>query len=769
MENIYLFFVIVLFALAISDLVVGVSNDAINFLNSAIGSKVATRNMILFIASIGIIIGATFSNGMMEVARKGIFHPQHFMFTEIMAIFLAVMLTDIILLDFFNTLGLPTSTTVSIVFELLGAAVAISVVKLAMGDQIIVQNGVEKIAELTDYINSGKALAIISGILLSVVVAFSVGLIVQWISRLIFSFNYKKSFKYFGSIWGGLAITAITYFILMKGLKGSTYASYIIADIGEKYNGMILSEPVILSQWVKERAVSILGFSFIGWSIILQIFQWLKINILKIIVLVGTFALAMAFAGNDLVNFIGVPLAGFHSFEAFRDNGFQDLLMTGLAEKVTTPPEFLIIAGIIMVFTLWLSKKARSVSKTELGLSRQDEGDERFGSSFIARLLVRRAVTTSLFFDKILPDSFIKKVQGRFDQEYFKTQQSKEKDPPNYDLIRASVNLTVASILIALATSLKLPLSTTYVTFMVSMGTSLADGAWGRESAVYRITGVITVIGGWFFTAFVAFTIAFLLGLFILKLKLVAVIILVIIAFALLMNNLLIHKKKTEGKDSKSNDADEKLEGTSIIENCQISVLESLKNIEKIFRHTLTGLNTEDRKLLKKTNKQVDELNLEAKELKSNVHKMLKALKDESTGPYYVQVIDYLREIAHSLTFITRPSFDHIDNNHKGLLEEQVDELNELSAFMTALFNKVETIIKKKNFEKIQEAILLQAEIMKYVNKIRKNQIKRIKKEIAGTRNSILYLAILNETKNLILQMINLLKAQRDFVQNKEL
>jgi len=753
MENIYLFFVFVLFALAISDLIVGVSNDAVNFLNSALGSKVAPRHIIMIIASIGIVVGATFSNGMMEVARKGIFHPQHFYFTEIMVIFMAVMLTDILLLDFFNTVGLPTSTTVSIVFELLGAAVAVSLMKVSMGDQMILVNGVEKIAELGDYINSGKALAIISGILLSVVVAFTVGLVVQWISRLLFSFNYNRSIKYFGAIWGGLAISAITYFILIKGVKGASFMS---------------SDTKLL---IKENWLMIVGISFVAWTIILQILNWLfKTNALKVIVLVGTFALAMAFAGNDLVNFIGVPLAGFESFKAFQASGGQDILMDGLSKKVATPSSFLIIAGGIMVVTLWFSKKARSVTETELSLSRQDEGVEKFGSSFFARMLVRRAVNTGTIFNGLIPESVSAKLRKRFDQNEYKKRLKQEKNPPMFDLIRASVNLTVASILISLATSFKLPLSTTYVTFMVAMGTSLADGAWGRETAVYRITGVITVIGGWFFTAFIAFSVAFLVALFIMKLKLVAVIILVLLVIGLVVNSHLLHKKK-EAKKAKDSEIDEQevIEDENILNKCTAGVQESLTEVEKIFRKTLKGLSVEDRKILKSVYKRVNDLNEDAKKLKYNVHKVLVKLSEDSveTGPYYVQVIDYLREIAHSLNFIVKPGFDHIENQHKGLSEEQVHELDELVSQMSKLFKKIVDIINRNSFDEIPAVFVLQNETLAYINKIRKNQIKRIKKEQSGTKNSILFLGILNETKNLMLQSVNLLKAQRDLISNK--
>ncbi len=471
MDTFYLIIVGVLFVLAISDLVVGVSNDAVNFLNSALGAKVASFRLIMIIAAIGVFVGATFSSGMMEVARKGIFNPEHFYFSEIMIIFLAVMLTDIILLDGFNTLGMPTSTTVSIVFELLGAAVAISIIKIVKDPNAL---------PLYEYINTAKATAIISGILISVVVAFTTGLLVQWISRLVFSFQYERKLQYFGGIFGGLAIAAITYFMLIKGVKGAIFMPEAAVD------------------WIKHHGWTILLISFVGWTIILQLLYWLfKVNILKIIVLAGTFALAMAFAGNDLVNFIGVPLAGFQSYKEFialpgADPDTMD--MSFLAGKVKTEPYLLALAGVIMVITLWTSKKAKNVVKTSIDLSRQDSGDERFGSSALARSVVRMSRNMATGVMSVVPNSILNHIDKQFDSSKYNEKVAAMENPPAFDLIRASVNLVVASILIALATSLKLPLSTTYVTFMVAMGSSLADRAWGRESAVYRVTGVLSVV-----------------------------------------------------------------------------------------------------------------------------------------------------------------------------------------------------------------------------------------------------------------------------------
>lgn len=761
MENIYLILVIILFVLAISDLIVGVSNDAVNFLNSAIGAKAASFRTIMVIAALGVLVGATFSSGMMEVARKGIFHPGQFYFSEIMYIFLAVMVTDVILLDTFNTFGLPTSTTVSIVFELLGAAVAIALIKIYSSD------GAQP---LGDYINSGKALAIISGILLSVVVAFTVGAIVQWITRVAFSFNYITRVKYLGSIWGGIAITAITYFILIKGLKGSTYAAYVVDTASD-------GSPVILKDWVKSNAMLIIGLSFVAWTVILQIANWLfRINILRIIVLVGTFALAMAFAGNDLVNFIGVPLAGYESFNTFLENpgAVPNLLpMSSLAGKVKTPVYFLIFAGLVMVITLWLSKKARSVVKTSLDLSRQSEGEERFGSSQVSRSLVRGSINFSNLLKIVIPKRVRDKIEEQFDQSFVKEQQINSKDAPSFDMIRASVNLVVASILISFATSLKLPLSTTYVTFMVAMGTSLSDRAWGRESAVYRITGVISVIGGWFFTAFSAFTAAFILAFLFFHGGMIAILIMVAIAAYFIIRTHALHKKR-EGGDTDDDDDDapvpEDISAENVFDNCVRKVNKTLFIVRDEYGRLLEGLEKEDLKSLKGVLKKINKQSKKTKKYKDNINNVILHLKEDSieTGHYYVQVLDYMREMMHSISFIIKPIHDHIDNTHNGLLPEQLEELKSIFISTDTLISEIINIIRDNKYDELPALIEKQQETLAFIETCKKNQVQRIKGEKDSTRNSLLFLNILTETKNLLLQIINILKAQRDFADYKE-
>ena len=744
MENIYLILVIVLFALAISDLIVGVSNDAVNFLNSAIGAKAAPYKYIMIVAALGILFGATFSSGMMEVARKGIFNPQYFVFSEIMIIFLAVMITDVILLDVFNTFGMPTSTTVSIVFEILGAAVAVALIKVANNPEM----------GISDYINTAKALAIISGILLSVVISFSVGALVQYITRLIFSFNYAKRLNYFGAIWGGIAITAITYFILVKGAKG---ASFMDASTKE---------------WIKGNGLTIIAISMVGWTVLLQMIKLIfRIDILKIIVLAGTFALAMAFAGNDLVNFIGVPLAGFESFKIFVASGDAGSSMEALAGKVSTPTYMLVVAGAIMVVTLWTSKKAKAVVKTSLDLSRQHEGDERFGSSYFARSIVRVAVNTSNTISASMPGAFNRMINKQFDSsESEERRKALGADAPAFDMLRASVNLVVASILISIATNMKLPLSTTYVTFMVAMGSSLADRAWGRESAVYRITGVLSVIGGWFFTALSAFTVAFVMATLISLLGLWFIAVLIAIAIYVMFRTHIIYKKNnavtTEVEDFEIEEVNGEILAEKVLEKCTYSVTKLLSRVSQLYGQSIQDFEAEDRKKLKMVTKEVKSLNKKAKLLKGSVYPTVKKLQEQAidSSLYYIQVVDYLRETAHCLSFITDPIFVHVDNNHKVFTDEQFEELNGVSGDVQGFMERSIHIITEGNYAQLDDLVAQQQSIFETLRENRKKQLKRIKNEKAGTKVSLLYLNVLHETQNLMLHMVNLVKAQRDFV-----
>ena len=740
MEKYYIFIVGILFLLAVTDLIVGVSNDAVNFLNSAIGSKVASLKTILIIATLGVIIGATFSSGMMEVARKGIFNPGQFYFGDLMIVFMAVMLTDIILLDLFNTYGLPTSTTVSIVFELLGAAVGMAMVKL-IGDP-------EGAHTLGTYINSSKALAIISGILLSIVIAFTAGAIIMYLTRLLFSFNYQRNMKYFGSLWGGIAITAITYFMLIKGAKGASFMSDNVTD------------------WIMNNTGILLLYSFIGWTILLQVLMWLfKINITKIIVLVGTFSLAMAFAGNDLINFIGVPLAGFESFKAWMASGISpdQLPMTALAEQIKTPTYFLLIAGIIMALALWFSKKSRTVTQTEISLAQQDEGEEKFKSLGLARSMVRLSTQISDGFGKIFPRNVKKWLNTRFDTSKIKERNKKE--DASFDQLRASINMVVASILIAFATSLKLPLSTTYVTFMVAMGTSLADRAWGRETAVYRISGVMIVITGWFFTAMAAFISAFLIALFINWTGFIGILIVIVLILLILFGNYKAHKNRVK----EANDREAELEATeneeAITDITRDMLIKELLTVSSLYDKTIISFMKEKLKSLRNIKKEIKHFDISAKLKKDNVHKFIRTLDDSriDAGPYYVQIHDYLRESAHSLSYVFNPAYRHVDNNHQPLSPEQQDDLTNLSRELGEYLNFLVAILKSNNFDNIRQSFDKQAKLIDFIDTIRKKQVKRIKKGASGTKATLLYLDLLTETKNLVLQAGNILKAYRDF------
>jgi len=733
MEAYYILIVGVLFLLAISDLIVGVSNDAVNFLNSAIGSKAASFKVILAIAAVGVLVGAVFSNGMMEVARKGIFNPQHFAFNEIMVIFLAVMLTDILLLDFFNTIGLPTSTTVSIVFEILGSAVAVSIYKIT--------RSVDVTNTLSTYINIESSVMIIFGIFLSVVIAFSVGMIVQWIVRLAFSFNLKKTYKYWTGIWGGFAITAILFFLLIKGAKGSTLVSPDMLD------------------YIKTNTTKILIISFLGWTALFQILvSFTKINILKITVLVGTFALAMAFAGNDLVNFIGVPLAGFESFKAFMASGQADpsgFMMLSLQEKVNTPIYFLVAAGMIMVLTLRFSKKAKSVTATTIDLSRQGEGSERFASSSLARFIVRRSVEVSNGVGKISPPAVTRFVQSRFDSE--KNVDDKQ-EKLAFDLVRATVNLVVASILIAIGTSLKLPLSTTYVTFMVAMGTSLADGAWGRESAVYRITGVLTVIGGWFFTAFSAFLASFLIASLIFFGKLPVILILIGLAIFILLRTHAFHKRRAEKEIRLESEII--TASYQVLKTCDDEVKGSIIKVSKIFYLTYTNFFKEKHKEIKGLRKEVKHLGKDIKQLRENIPDTLKKFKENEleSGHHYVQVVAYMKEMTNSMLHVVQPAYNHLDNNHP-LDWEQAAELKVFNEKASEFFNFVINILKGRKFEHMDELVTRRDEMINMANDILRNRVKILKKTQKGVKVSLTYMEMLSESKNLFLNVVHLVKA----------
>lgn len=744
MDSIYIVIVVVLLVLATLDLVVGVANDAVNFLNSSIGSKVAPLWVILTVASVGVILGSFFSTGMMEIARSGVFYPEKFTFASIMMLFLAVMITDVILLDVFNTFGLPTSTTVSLIFELLGAAVAVSLVTIWQNNEVV---------DLAQYINTGKALKIISGIFVSVLISFTVGSVVMYISRIIFSFNYHKSFQYVGAIWGGIALTAIAYFAILKGLKSTT----------------LISKASM--QYLDEHTAIILLYTFLGMTGLMAILQHLfKVKILKVIILSGTAALALSFAGNDLVNFIGVFMAGLSSYQfagefVAQGGNIDNLYMGRLSEAVNVDWRFLLGSGIVMVLALWFNKKSRTVTKTEVNLSRQGEGLEQFSSTGASRSLVRNALNIGRFVHYITPQKVKDFIESRF-----KPLEKKEPNSPSFDLIRASVNLTVAALLISLGTSLKLPLSTTYVTFMVAMGSSLADRAWGRESAVYRITGVLTVISGWFLTAAAAFTASATVAFLLMYGGVYAIIGLLILVVFLIIQFTMVHKKRVAKEDAKETTFTIKNE-SDLINVCSNEMEEAIETTIRIYRETLDGLFNENRKKLNFLHKEADMLYRKYKNRRHyEVVPTLKRLESTpvEVGQFYIQVIDYFYEISKSLKVMTESSFKYINDNHEGFSAEQISDLTRLSEQVIEVASDFISMIQSWDYSRFDNLLEKRHLIADYYAQATRNQIKRAKSKDSGTRNSILFLSLLNETKIIALQSSNLMKSQKRLVKMKQ-
>lgn len=733
--ELFLGIVILLGCFAIFDLIVGVSNDAVNFLNSSIGSRVAPRHIIMIIASLGILAGVTFSGGMMEVARKGIFHPHFFTMPELLFIFLAVMLTDIILLDLFNTHGLPTSTTVSIVFELLGAAVAASIIKiLAAGHDL---------PTVINYINTSKAATIIFGILLSVAVAFICGAVVQYLSRLLFTFDYKKKLKRFGAIWGGIALSVITYFILVKGAKGSTIISPENA------------------QWILSHAAIIFLIIIPVLAILLQILLFMKINIFKPIVLIGTFALAMAFAANDLMNFIGVPMAGYHAFqEAMSSEAPLTMTMDALGKKVPTETLLLLLAGAIMVITLWISRKARTVTETEVNLGQQHEGDERFGSTPMSRFIVT-TVRNSL--------SAIRSIFPQRTQSWYKNRtnlaqgeiETDQDNRPKFDLLRASVNLMVASAVISYATSQKLPLSTTYVTFMVAMGTSFADRAWGRESAVYRVTGMLTVIGGWFTTALLAFSFSALFAAVIFYGELIGILALLIICALIVLKNRKVHIRKRESI------SDEKVFNLKKVTDLQDTIFTTFEHMSYLLKrlrisidNAFEGLFLQDKHKLQKEKGQTKKIQRWVNIITANIFKALRLMqKDDISVSYrYGQTIRRLQKLADGHRDIVLRSYVHISNHHKGLLDVQVDELRKIKAILIEVLSEVEIIFSHRQLEKAEDIERQIVELRKLAGQFHEIQMERVQSGESKTRLTILYYSLIGNAIMLTKQNIKLLE-----------
>ena len=739
--------IVALAFLAIGDLVVGVSNDAVNFLNSALGSKAISVRKIMILASLGVLVGSVFSSGMMEVARKGIFNPEMLLFSEIMIIFMAVMITDILLLDFFNTLGLPTSTTVSIVFELLGAAVAVSLIKISgLGSEF---------GDLVNYINVEKASQIILGILLSVFIAFSIGALVQFIARTLLSYNYEQKSKWVGSVFGGVALTSISYFILMKGIKGTSFAkeSYDLLD-GATISSFLETEVFMIS------LVSFVLLSLISYILIFSF----RVNIYKLIIGVGTFSLALAFAGNDLVNFIGVPIAAWQSYEAWVASGVPANMfsMEVLSSKVPTPNLLLFLAGMVMVVTLWISSKAKKVTKTEIDLARQRDTKERFQPNFISRGMVRFSYNLANYTSLIVPKKLREKINAQFEVPVVEMSSNKAVELPAFDMIRASVNMMVAAILISIATSFKLPLSTTYVTFMVAMGTSLSDRAWGSESAVYRVAGVLNVIGGWFFTAFIAFTAAGVIAFLIHLGGPTAIAILIFTALLILGRNYVSHRKELE--EEKNSEALTKAESKSIqgvIDESSSNMSKASKKIKKIYSQSIQGLAKGDLSALKKNRKAVSKYSEEVDDLRNDLFYFIKNLDEETikgASNFYINVLAYMQDIAESLQYISKITYKHINNNHTGLTFNQIRELQEIDSELNNLYNEIQFIFSNENLKELNKVIDKKQELYSSLKEKIDIQIARTKKDESSPKNTTLYFSILIESKDLVEKTMNLLE-----------
>ena len=742
METIYLCIIIFLFVLAVFDLIVGVSNDAVNFLNSAVGAKAASFKTILFIAGVGIFIGASLSNGMMDIARHGIYQPEHFYFAEIMCILLAVMLTDVVLLDVFNSMGMPTSTTVSLVFELLGGTFALSLIKVHNSDTL----------GLGDLINTDKALSVIMAIFVSVAIAFFFGMIVQWLARVVFTFNYTKKMKYSIALFGGVAATAIIYFMLIKGLKDSSFMT--------PEN----------KHWIQDNTLMLIAVFFVFFTVLMQILHWMKINVFKVIVLMGTFALALAFAGNDLVNFIGVPLAGFSSFMDYTANGGGNpngFLMTSLLGPAKTPWYFLIGAGAVMVYALCTSKKAHAVIKTSVDLSRQDEGEETFGSTPIARTVVRISMTLANGISRIMPSGSKEWFDSRFRKD-----EAIIADGAAFDLVRASINLVLAGLLIALGTSLKLPLSTTYVTFMVAMGTSLADRAWGRDSAVFRITGVLSVIGGWFITAGAAFTICFFVTFVIHFGGTIAIIALIGLAVFMLIRSQVMYKKRKE-KEKGNATIKQLMQSTDNMEILELLRKHTREELGKIleftednFERTVTAFLHENLRGLPRAMGSVKFEKQLIKQMKRTGTLAMCRLDNNTVlekGLYYYQGNDFASELVYSVGRLCEPCLEHIDNNFKPLDTIQKGEFADVTEDIVYLLQVCRHKLENNNYNNFEEDIHKANDLNGQLAHLKREELQRIQSQSGSIKVSMVYLTMIQEAQNIVTYSINLMKVSRKF------
>lgn len=732
--------------LAIFDLLVGVSNDAVNFMNSAVGAKVARYRTIIIVAAVGVFAGAILSNGMMDIARHGIFQPANFSFYEIMCILLAVMVTDVVLLDVFNTLGLPTSTTVSMVFELLGGTFILAILKI-IGDET-------GLLSLGDMMNTEKALSVIMGIFLSVAIAFIAGTLVQYISRIIFSFNYKKHLSWTIGIFGGISVTSLSYFVLIKGLKSAPFMS---------------AESLA---WIDQNTTLLVAGCFVFFTLLMQILHWCKVNVFRIIVLLGTFALALAFAGNDLVNFIGVPLAGFSAYTDYVANsngaGIHDFMMSSLMSSAKTPAIFLLASGIIMVYALATSKKAKNVIKTSVDLARQEEGDEMFGSSALARTIVRRATTINEFMVKVIPVGMRRWIDSRFNKDEVILENGAA-----FDMVRAAVNLVLSGLLIIIGTTMKLPLSTTYVTFIVAMGSSLADRAWGRESAVYRITGMLSVIGGWFITAFVAFTICALVTAIMFYTSFVGMFIFICVAvFLLVRSNIKYSKKeKAEQQDDTFKRMMASKDKAEVLSLLRLHVKETLTDYinytEQAYMQVTDGFINEDLKQLKKVMSSTDD---QKKMLKKRRRKEILGLRripipiaiEKNT--WFHLGSNSCEQMLYCLKRICEPCKEHVDNNFNPISKDCIAEFLPIREELCQLMDRTQTVIENSNYAEADDILVKGDALKNKISALRKQQMNRMQEaDSTSLKASMVYLNILQESQELVSIWRHLLRASRFF------
>lgn len=722
--DINLVILLILVLLAIVDLTVGVANDAVNFLNSAIGANAAKLRTIMIVAAAGVLIGVMVSGGMMEVARKGIFNPQFFVMPELLIIFVSVMFLDILLLDTFNTFGLPTSTTVSIVFGLFGSGMAMSLIKIGQTTG--------NYAELSQYMNVNMVLLIIGGILLSIIMAFIFGIFVQYVTRLIFSFDFETRFRRYGAFWGAFALASITLFIMMKGAKNTDFMQ------GD------------FKLYFQDNFALVSLYLYIFWTVILFALQrFTRVNVLKLIVLIGTFALAMAFAANDLVNFIGAPIAALNAYDiASATSNPLTAEMSSMQGKIPANTWILLFSGFIMVATLFLSKKARSVATTTINLTRQEEGYERFESNAMARSLVRMSFGVFSEFKKLIPISVIRFVNSRFDTSKFKPALDDEGNAPAFDLLRAAVILFVSAGLISVATYFKLPLSTTYVTFIVAMAAALPDKAWGRDSAVYRVSGVLTVVGGWFITALFASLGAMIICFIIYYGSWVGLLSIFGITAFTIYRSAKFHKAKEEkhriaDNKSRKEDGDKEFSNKKVMQ--EVSVF--LGEVSEVFVNANVGLMTEDLKLLKKSKKKAIEIEKDIIVLNSSIIRLVNKFEYEDTefANLAIRITISLQDISDKLFHSVAQNYKYVNNNHKPLTEDEDLLLQELNQKYQEFMNMLIKALSEYNFVSYEAIKSIHTEFTSSTSELYRNQLKRIKKQKSTVRRSIIMLNLISD------------------------